>query len=83
MQLIDDFKRKYPKYWSVWLHFAAGLLSALEILDRLGLVLPLLDGMVPPGTFVALSLLFTVAGLIARALKQSGLVDEAPQEPSA
>jgi hypothetical protein len=77
MQLIDDFKTKYPRYWSVWLNFGAGLLSVLELCDRFGLLLPAFEGAVPPGTYVALSIGLTLAGLFARAIKQSSLNPEA------
>lgn len=74
MELIDDFKKRYPRYWSVWLNSAAAVLALLELLEQIGAALPALQGQLPAGTFAALSFAFTIAGLIARALKQSKLV---------
>lgn len=81
MELIADFKKKYPRYWSVWLNVGAALLSILELLGNFGTILPSLQDSVPPGTFVALSIAFTLAGLVARAIKQSSLNPE-PEEES-
>lgn len=77
--LIDDFKTKYPRYWSVWCTIAAVLLSALELLDRLNMMLPLLEDVVPPGTYVGLAIAFKLASLIARAIKQSSLAPDESQ----
>ena len=73
MMLIDDFKTKYPKYWSVWLGFLSAVLSVLEVLNALGVVLPSLEGVLQPGTFAALSAASAFAGLVARAIKQTDL----------
>ena len=81
MQLIDDFKTKYPRYWSVWLNFGAGLLQVLALLEALGMLLPSLQGAVPVWFYVTMSILCTLAGLIARAIKQSGLNPEVEVKP--
>jgi hypothetical protein len=74
MQLIDDFRANYPRYWSVWCHFAAGLLATLGLMEQLGIsFLPLLQNSLPPVVFIALSILCTLAGLVARGIKQSSL----------
>lgn len=79
MQLIDDFKTKYPKYWSVWCGVASVVLSLLELLSTFGTALPVLDGVLPKGTFIAAAVFFNLCGLVARALKQSNLN---PVDPS-
>jgi hypothetical protein len=76
MQLIDDLKTKYPRYWSVWCHVAAALLGVLGLADQLGVVLPLFQDKLSPVMFFGLSILCTLAGLVARAIKQSSLNPE-------
>ncbi len=80
MELITDFKKKYPRYWSVWLNVGAALLSVLELMGQFDAILPSFQDSVPPGTFVALSIVFTLAGLVARAIKQSSLNPEPEEE---
>lgn len=76
MELIDDFKRQYPRYWSVWLGFISAVLSFLEVMNALGVAVPAFEGLLPPGSYAALSAASALAGLIARAIKQSGLNEE-------
>jgi predicted Na+-dependent transporter len=71
--LIDDFKTKYPKYWSVWCNVAAGILSVFGLLDYFGVMLPLFETRLSPAVYVGLSIICTLAGLFARAIKQSSL----------
>jgi hypothetical protein len=82
MTLIDDFKTKYPKYWSVWCSAAAVLLSVLELLDLLGMLMPAFENVLPTGSFVAGSIFFTLCGMVARAIKQSNLNPVDPTEVS-
>ena len=76
MTLIDDFKTKYPKYWSVWCHVAAAVLGVLGLLDQVGVLIPLFQDKLSPAMFFGLSILCTLAGLVARAIKQSNLNPE-------
>jgi hypothetical protein len=72
MQLIDD-AADYFKFWSTRLHLAALIFGALEVLSQLSDILPQLQGLLPAKTFVVLSGICTVAGLVARVLKQNNL----------
>lgn len=73
MMLIDDFKTKYPRYWSVWCNVAAGLISVLGLLDFFGVLLPLFETRLSPALYVGATFICTLAGLVARAIKQSPL----------
>lgn len=71
IELIDDFAEKYPKLWSVRFNVLAGIASIFEAINAIGgYVLPALQGSVPLGTFAVIAALFTVAGLVARGIKQ-------------
>lgn len=72
-ELIDDFKKRFPKYWSVWLAFLSMLSSVLEVVNAFGVVLPAFEATLPPGTFSMLSAVFAVCGIVARAIKQKSL----------
>ena len=73
MMLIDDWKRKYPKFWSVWFGASSVVLSGLEVVNALGYILPAMESRFAPGTFAVLSAVAALAGIIARAIKQEGL----------
>lgn len=65
--LIPNFRRTFPRLWSVRLGIIAGLFSGAEV------VLPLLDTALPKGLFAALSFVAAVGGVIARAIQQKAL----------
>lgn len=67
MQLIDDWKKKAPKLWSIRLGLLAGLLSGAEV------VLPLFADLAPRGWFAVASFVLTVAALVARLVAQPKL----------
>lgn len=67
MQLIDDWKKKAPKLWSIRLGLLAGLLSGAEV------VLPLFAEAIPRGWFAVGSFVLTVAAVVARIVAQPKL----------
>ena len=67
MRLIDGWKRKVSKLWSV--RFAV-LSAVLGILEQ---ALPALSGVVPPGWFAALSIISALAGAFSRIVAQPKL----------
>lgn len=83
VQLIDDFRTKYFKFWSTRLHAIASVCSALEILNTLGpLFFPALEHFVPPGVMAAISFVFIMFGMLARGMKQVWPeLESLPQEP--
>ena len=64
MILIDDWKKVLEKAWSVRLGLAAGFCTAADN------ILPFVADDIPKGLFLALALIFGVAGFMARFLKQ-------------
>ena len=70
-ELIDNFKNDYPQFWSVWFGTGAVASTLLEILNTFGYMLPSLEGVVPPGVYAILSLIFGILMLVTRAIKQN------------
>jgi Kef-type K+ transport system membrane component KefB len=71
MELIDDFKTKFPKLWSVRAQVVALLMSSLEMINLFGnLVLPFFETKLPPGLFLGLAVAANVAGIVLRGIKQ-------------
>ena len=69
MRLIDDWKRKVTKLWSIRLGLLAAFLSGLEA------IVPLFADAFPRGAFAAMSFATTVAAMIARLVAQPSLHD--------
>lgn len=67
MTLIDDWKQKFPKLWSVRLALLSALLGVAE------LTLPLFQSFIPPMTFAVLSVAASLAAAIARIVAQPAL----------
>lgn len=67
MELIPDFKQKFPKLWSVRLGVVAAVLSGLET------ILPLFETAIPRGVFAGLSFIAVVAAVIARGVAQKDI----------
>lgn len=67
-RLRTDWRKIAKKAWSMKLLYAAGVLSALEV------VLPLFTDAIPRGTFVALNLLVIPAAMVARVVAQKEFV---------
>ena len=67
MTLIDDWKQKFPKLWSVRLALLSALLGVAE------LTLPLFQSFIPPMTFAVLSVSASLAAAIARIVAQPAL----------
>lgn len=80
MQLIPDFKTKYPKYWSVWCSVAGIMLNVFAVLEYAGMLLPIFETRLPPLPFFIASIVCAFAAALSRALKQPGL---APTEAEA
>ena len=62
--LRSDWRKIAKKAWSMRLLYAAGLLSALEV------VLPLFTDAIPRGAFVLLNLLVIPGAMVARVTAQ-------------
>lgn len=67
MRLIDDWKKKVTKLWSIRLGLVAAGLSGLEV------ILPLFADSFQRGTFAFLSFVATVAAMLARLVAQPDL----------
>lgn len=67
MQLIEDWKKKVTKLWSIRLGLLAAFLSGLEV------ILPMFADSLQRGTFAILSFVATVAAMIARLVSQPKL----------
>lgn len=71
MTLIDDFKTKFPKLWSVRLNVLSVLLQICEVFNTFGpIFVPSLEPLVHPGIFAIIGILLGCSSLIARAIKQ-------------
>ena len=64
MRLIDDWVKVLRKAWSIRLIVLAGLLSQVEVL------LPMFSDSMPRGVFAGVSLMVTVAAIVARLTAQ-------------
>ena len=67
MQLIEDWKKKVTKLWSIRLGLLAAFLSGLEV------IIPLFADAFQRGTFAIMSFVATVAAMIARLVSQPKL----------
>ena len=67
MNLIDNAREVATKAWSVRLASLAALFATLDALQ------PLLQFVVPAGTFAILSALMALATIVARFVKQENL----------
>lgn len=67
MKLIDDWKQKFPKLWSVRLALLSALLGVAEM------TLPLFQTFVPPMTFALLSVAASLSAAVARIVAQPAL----------
>jgi hypothetical protein len=77
MQLIDNFASVATRAWSVRFGAAAGVFTLLNFLQEFGLVLPYLEGVLPPKTYLVAALVCGMAGFASRFLKQNGMTDPA------
>lgn len=73
MNLIADWRRKFPKLWSVRFALLAAVLSGVEV------ALPLFQDFIPRGPFAVLSLVAAVAAAVARIVAQPALTDGQPK----
>lgn len=64
MRLIENWTKVLKKAWSIRLIVLAGLLSQVEVL------LPMFSDSMPRGLFAGVSLLVTVAAVVARVVAQ-------------
>ena len=64
MRLIENWLKVLRKAWSIRLIVLAGLLSQVEVL------LPMFSDSMPRGLFAGVSLLVTVAAIVARLTAQ-------------
>ena len=69
MRLIDGWKQKFPKLWSVRLTLLAPLLGVAE------LTLPLFQTFIPTMTFAIMSVIASLAAAVARIIAQPALHD--------
>jgi hypothetical protein len=67
MNLIEGWKRKFPRLWSVRFALLSALLGAAE------LVLPLMQSEFPPRVFALLSFVTAIAAAVARIVAQPSL----------
>ena len=67
MKLYDNWKDIVRRAWSVRFMIIAGLLSGAEV------ALPYFQGVLPSGTFAALSGIFVGAAFVARLVAQKEL----------
>jgi uncharacterized membrane protein HdeD (DUF308 family) len=67
MKLIDGWKAKFPKLWSVRLAILSAILGVAE------LTLPLFQTFIPPMTFAVLSVVASLAAAVARIVAQPSL----------
>lgn len=67
MQLIDDWKRKATRLWSIRLGIVAAIFTGAEG------ILPLFSDSIPRGAFASLSFLTTVGAMVARLVAQPEL----------
>lgn len=67
MKLIDDWKKKAPKMWSIRLGLVAAVFSGLE-----GIV-PLFQDVIPRGVFASISFVVTVGAIVSRLIAQPEL----------
>ena len=72
LMLINDFRETFHKLWSVRFGVAAGLLSGIEVILP---NLPMIQDLIPRGTFGLLSFVLTIAAVIARAVAQPKLTN--------
>ena len=68
MQLIDDWKRKFPKLWSVRLSILAALASSIEVAFNF-----YATGQAP--VLVIAAALISLGAAAARIISQPGLID--------
>lgn len=76
MRLIDDWKKKVTKLWSIRLGLLAALLSGLEV------IIPLFADAFQRGTFAIMSFAATVAAMIARLVAQPSIHDTEKSDKS-
>jgi hypothetical protein len=69
MTLIDDWKAKAGKLWSVRLALLSAALSAAEV------ALPYFNGFLPPKTMAVLALVTAAGAAVARIVAQPELHD--------
>lgn len=67
MKILSDWKSILRKAWSIRLMLIAGLLSGIEV------VLPLFGDVLPRGLFAGLSIIITMAALVARVSAQKDM----------
>lgn len=72
MTLIEDWKKKFPKLWSVRLAILSAVLGVLEM------TLPMFQTLIPPLTFGILSVVTGIAAAVARLIAQPKLRDGNP-----
>lgn len=77
MALLDNWKAVLTGAHSVKLTAASGLLSTLEFFNAFTDVLPVLQGVIPPGVFAGLAFACAVASVYSRLVKQPELHTEA------
>lgn len=70
MNLIDNWKQKALKLWSIRLGLIAALLSGVEV------ILPMFADEIPRGVFAIASFITTVAAMVARLVSQPKLHQE-------
>jgi hypothetical protein len=76
---IEDWKKKFPRLWSVRLALLSALLSAVEFAFQTAI--PILEGLVSPGTFALLSMFAALAAAVARIVQQKAIHEAGkPQE---
>jgi uncharacterized membrane protein len=75
MDLIEDWKRKFPKLWSVRLALLAAVLSTVEV------ILPMFQEFIPRGPFAIVAAVVAIGAAVARVVAQPSLHDD--QQPAA
>lgn len=74
LELIDDWNILVTKLWSIRLGMLGLVFGLLQTVIDLSGNLPVLFGVIPNKTFMVLAGVCAVASLIARLMKQAGLV---------
>lgn len=83
MKLIDGWKTIATQAWSVKFNYVGAIASALEALNALAQVLPVLEPLLPPGWFAVVALICVVGSIVSRFIPQPAMHEAIAEKKAA